>query len=381
MRQSDSVLTADGLRADTALQTSVNDSADTPTAPSWLARGQIPALNGLRACSILLVLIGHLSYQGQFVPNTGVWVYLGGLGRLGVDMFFVISGFLITLLLLREQSRRRTVSLKQFYLRRAFRILPAYGCFLLGVAFLSATGAVQLKTKDWIGAVTYTVSFVHQPSWDIGHLWSLSVEEHFYLLWPVAFCLWPRRAWLAAALVVLATPALRWLILTRAPLLDVDYCSLTRLDTIAVGCCLAYLATCPAFWRLMQTPVRHAYSVSLLLVALVAFSWWLMLKFPIYALTLHPFFVASAYAVTIWIWTNRSDSLLGRLLNSGPLVAIGLLSYSIYLWQQPFLNPYSAEWFTRSPVNLLCLAALAVGSYVLVERPFLKLKDRLGQAA
>jgi peptidoglycan/LPS O-acetylase OafA/YrhL len=96
---------------------------------------------------------------------------------------------------------------------------------------------------------------------------------------------------------------------------------------------------------------------------------------------LHPLVVASAYAATIWFWTVRADSHLGWLLNSKPAVAIGLLSYSIYLWQQPFLSPFSDQWYAQSPINLLCVAVLAFGSYLLIERPILKLKERISPAA
>jgi peptidoglycan/LPS O-acetylase OafA/YrhL len=348
-----------------------------PAEPIWLRRGQIPSLNGLRAISILMVVLAHLSHQGQLVPHEGRWGYLGYLGRLGVDMFFVISGFLITLLLLREQARHDEISLKQFYLRRAFRILPAYVCFLVGIALLSSFGSIALTTADWVGALTYTVSFIPMPSWDIGHIWSLSVEEHFYLLWPVAVYFTPRRAWIGAMGAIAVTPGLRWLMQNQMPYLDTDYCSLTRMDTIAVGCCLAYLVYLPSFREIMKAPVRHAYWTTLALALLVGVSLWLTVKSSTYEMILHPLVVACAYAATIFLWTVRAESLLGWLLNSKPAVAVGLLSYSIYLWQQPFLNPYCNQWYAQSPVNLICIAVLACGSYLLIERPILNLKNRI----
>jgi peptidoglycan/LPS O-acetylase OafA/YrhL len=345
--------------------------------PSWLRRGQIPSLNGLRAVSIAMVLTAHLCHHGQLVPHDGRWGYLGYLGRLGVDMFFVISGFLITVLLLREHDRHQGISLRQFYLRRAFRILPAYLCFLAGIAFLCALGSITLTITDWIGALTYTFSIVHKPTWDIGHIWSLSVEEHFYLLWPVAVYFAPRRAWLGAVAAIAVTPMIRWLIQNHVPYLDDGYCSLTRMDTIAVGCCLAYLVYVPSFRRMMEAPVRHAYRTTFVLVALVGVSVWLTMKSSTYEMILHPVIVASAFAATIWLWTVRADSLLGWWLNSKPFVAVGVLSYSIYLWQQPFLKPHSDQWYTQGPVNLVFIAVLAMASYLLVERPMLRLKERM----
>jgi peptidoglycan/LPS O-acetylase OafA/YrhL len=344
--------------------------------PAWLARGQIPSLHGLRALSILLVLIAHLAQQGSILPRT--W-HLTELGHFGVDMFFVISGFLITVLLLREQQKHQTISLKHFYLRRAFRILPAYFCFLLGMALLHGLGAVGLSGWDWFGVLTYTVSFLPKPTWDIGHIWSLSVEEHFYLLWPLVMVCWPRRGWVAPLAAIVTTPLMRWFIRDHVSGLDVGYCTLTRMDTIAVGCGLAYLAYWPAFRRVLHLSARSAYLLSAALVLLVGLSYLTSLRVPAYELALHPLVVASAFAIVIWLWTQHFNSHLGRLLNSTPAVWIGLLSYSLYLWQQPFLSPNASAWFAQSPLNLFCIAALATASYLLVERPLLQQKDRLSR--
>jgi peptidoglycan/LPS O-acetylase OafA/YrhL len=341
--------------------------------PVWLWRGEIPSLNGLRAASILMVLVSHLAHQGTLVPN--VW-YLCELGHLGVDMFFVISGFLITLLLLREHRRTEAISLKQFYIRRAYRILPAYAFFLLGLAVFSWLNAVSLTGLDWFGVLTYTVSFLPKASWDVGHIWSLCVEEHFYLLWPLALFLWPRRGWVVVIVAIVLTPLLRWFIHTEVPALQVDYCSLTRLGTIAIGCGLAYMVCWPPFRRLFDVTPLSAYLLTLGLALGVAMSERTAQRVIEYQLLLHPLVVALAYALTIWLWTQHTNTLLGSLLNSKPAMVIGVLSYSIYLWQQPFLNPYSNGWFAQGPLNLLCVAVLAGLSYLLIERPFLLLKDR-----
>jgi peptidoglycan/LPS O-acetylase OafA/YrhL len=320
-----------------------------------------------------MVLVAHLAEQGRLLPP--VW-YLAELGHLGVDMFFVISGFLITVLLLREYGRHQAISLKEFYVRRAFRILPAYFFFLAGIAVLNGLNAVALNGWDWFGALTYSVGFLPNPSWDIGHIWSLSVEEHFYLLWPLALCIWPRRGWVVAVVTIAVTPVFRWFIHEQVPALHVDYCSLTRMNTIAVGCGLAYIAYWPPFRRLLDMPPRSAYLLTMALALGVALSERAAQRTPEYQLLLHPLVVALAYAVVLWIWTLHSNTLLGALLNSKPAVVIGVLSYSIYLWQQPFLSPYSDGLFTQGPLNLLGIAVMAAISYLLVERPLLQIKDR-----
>jgi hypothetical protein len=128
------------------------------------------------------------------------------LGNLGVRTFFVISGFLITTLLLDERAATGSISLKKFYLRRVFRIFPASYVYIAIIALLSALGVITLKHNDLLCAVTYTVNNHYERSWWVGHLWSLSVEEQFYLLWP-AVMVWlgtKKAFWVAVVTVILA---------------------------------------------------------------------------------------------------------------------------------------------------------------------------------
>jgi peptidoglycan/LPS O-acetylase OafA/YrhL len=335
----------------------------------------VPSLNGLRGISIVLVILSHVARQGTLIAPR-FW-YVGELGHMGVDMFFVISGFLITLLLLREHSRTGTVSVKDFYVRRAFRILPAYAVFLLGLLGLSCLGYASPRLSDWLGALTYTVSFLPQPSWEIGHIWSLSVEEHFYLVWPLLFWLWPKRAWIVACVYLALTPALRLVIHHSFTKLSIHHCTLTRVDTIAVGCCLAYLATRPAARRRLQLAGHPAFLTGVTLVGVLVASQFIALKVPVYDLLVHQPLSALCFAGIVWVCIHHSATPIGRLLNAKPLVALGILSYSIYLWQQPFLNPHRSAWVCQWPINLGLVALCAVASYLLIESPFLRLKERL----
>ncbi len=173
------------------------------------------------------------------------------------------------------------------------------------------------------------------------------------------------------------TPALRYGLEAYLPTHDRDYCTLTRMDTIAVGCCLAYLARGGLFRRIADLPSRSAYVLTVVMILLVGVSHLLSQRLHIHAMILHPFVVAACYAATIWIWINHPTTRLGKILNSRPIVWIGLLSYSIYLWQQPFLKADSQAWITQAPINVAILLVLAPLSYFLVERPLLRLKDRL----
>ncbi|MBI3406776.1 MAG: acyltransferase [Planctomycetes bacterium] len=341
--------------------------------PSWLRRGHVPALDGLRGLSILLVLLGHgtLSHNFPFSDSSGA---LHRLSAVGVDMFFVISGFLITLLLLRERDRQGGISLKGFYWRRALRILPAYVAYLAFLFITTRLDLVALQLRDWLGALTYTVNFMPGAAWEVGHLWSLSVEEHFYLAWPLVFMLLGNRcSFLLAAALVIAGPFIRlglwsW----EHNLVDVDYCTPARMDTIASGCCLAFLAMRSSFRQKLGifADGRGVLAVAgFILVANILLQGRgrpevMLLK------TCN----AVGFAAVVWLGASAGGSLIGCFLNCRLLVALGTLSYSLYLWQQPFLDPHQSRWFASWPWNLLCVFAAALACHWLVERPFLKLK-------
>src|SRR5436305_4475384 len=164
---------------------------------------RIQSLDGLRAVSILLVIIGHFSFSiAQRNPVAHV-------GNLGVKTFFIISGFLITTLLMKEKEKTGRVSLKHFYIRRSLRILPLSYFYILVVAALAMMGVVIETRREFFFATFYLMSYKMDPHNSLAHLWSLSVEEQFYLLWPAVFVLAGRFAKNVAFLAVLSGTAIR----------------------------------------------------------------------------------------------------------------------------------------------------------------------------
>ena len=138
---------------------------------------RIPSLDGLRAISIALVILSHLVYiEGFPLPKAIDPLWFDRLGPLGVRVFFVISGFLITSLLLQELETNKSINLGKFYFRRTLRIFPPYYFFILVMIILNKFNWVALSSKDIIHAFTYTVNYYPERSWVIGHGWSLSVE-------------------------------------------------------------------------------------------------------------------------------------------------------------------------------------------------------------
>lgn len=151
---------------------------------------KIPSLDGLRALAISLVIVAH-GVETWGAPRS--LQPLRHVGNLGVRVFFVISGFLITTLLLREMGAHQSVSLRNFYARRSLRILPAFLIFVAVIHALATLGIVNSPPGDTIRALTFTMNYRDDKSWPLNHIWSLSVEEQFYLLWGVLFVLISQR--------------------------------------------------------------------------------------------------------------------------------------------------------------------------------------------
>ena len=335
---------------------------ETPARP--VAPAIIPSLYGIRALSVALVLIGHI-YGTSGSPVPDVRPFLGNYADLGVQVFFCLSGFLITTLMMAERENHGGVSLKAFYWRRAVRIFPAAYVFLLCIAIAGLASGTDLL----VGAL-YLSNMSPDRPWMLAHLWSLAVEEQFYLLWPFAFVYLRERAVWALAGVVALAPVARFVAFRVGGdgLLLVFPCVA---DSLAFGCLLAVLRTRlhanSWYLRLRDLPL----AVLVLAVILVnaaryhAFS----------AMYLANSVLAFLIAVTIDRCIVHHNTGAGRLLNSRPLVWVGAISYSLYLWQQPFLNRHSAEWAAAFPVNIVLAVLAATTSYYVIERPAMKLRN------
>lgn len=358
--------------------------------PQWLDRGRIPCLDGLRAFSIALVFLEHISlvvsrgHAGGHAPLDGVAWYFGNVGGVGVDVFFAISGFLITLLLIREYNRANTISLKGFYTRRFLRLMPAAFVFIGTIFALQLAGRLHLTGRNWGHVLTYTANFDPRPAWQTGHLWSLSIEEQFYFVWPIALLfLGPRRAGIAALVWLIGAPVLRFVLLRLHPH-DVgrfDFWTPVRVDCIAAGCLLALLAGDERFRRLTRASRPVAAVLVVGAVFLIFASYVAGDLVPLYGMTVAHSVRAACILAIIWLSINHASSAWGRLLEWRLLVGIGILSYSLYLWQQLFLGPNSGWSPASISLNVGLAVAAALGSYFLVERPFLRIKERAGKRA
>jgi peptidoglycan/LPS O-acetylase OafA/YrhL len=345
--------------------------------PDWLYKGRVPGLDGLRGIAILLVLLAHASHTRHFAAP-GFVLDLAHFG-LGVDSFLMTSGFLITLLFMRELSRTDSIDVLHFYRRRVYRLFPTYSAFVLTILWLNHVSYLHLTPRDWRGLLTQSVNFVYHPTWEIGHLWSLSMQEQFYVAFPLVLAwLGPIRTRKALFGCLALAPVLRVTILLffKAQSKMIDSWTPTRADTIVVGCLLALLAFDPQFRAWACLTGRKAMIAGVGALAVLTATCGLSLRFALYYCLMGYSIKAVSLIMLVWVCILNVKGRLGRLLKSPVLVALGAACYSIYLWQQLFFVPNSPRWFCQWPVNLVFVGVCAFCSYYFIERPLMAAKKK-----
>jgi len=357
-------------------------SGEQSALPIWVENGQIPLLNGLRAVAVIGVMLAHCCQTNGF-PWSRTVAPLAVHGAIGVEIFFVLSGFLITTLLIRESNRTGRINIPQFYLRRTLRIVPAYVCLLAVVAVMQTAGVASVTTPEWVAAGTYTVNFFPRPAWEIGHAWSLSIEEHFYLVWPFVFALSGVLAARRLAILCIAIAFLgRWVVLICLPEYTTmaELCTFTRMDTIAFGCLLA-LGIHDRSLRRHLNQLGQIHGMPVVCIAAIVLTLCIGEFSTKVSVGLCMTTLGALLTLLMWSLLLRSERSGVQWLNHPWLMRIGVCSYSIYLWQQLFLNPRTSAPWTAFPLNVVFALAAAWLSYRFIERPCLKLKDRFSRSA
>lgn len=307
-----------------------------PCSSSLGLRAHMPQLDGLRAIAVLMIFVNH------WIP----WSYQIGLpwGNFGVDLFFVLSGFLITGILLEsrrymeEDGQSFFLTLRQFYIRRTIRIFPLYYAFLIVYGAISQSWINELTPWLW----TYTLNLFRvliNSDWGgpISHLWSLSVEEQFYLVWPWIILLTPRRFLLPVLLLSVAAGPATKIIFAMNGLSDraIRFFTLSCLDTLALGGLLAYAVDRCG----LQAVVSSRITDKLL---------WIGLPIFLLGVGLRAADAASAWRTIVELsgetllcgWTviraaQGFGGAAGRVLASPQLVYLGRISYGLYLLHKP----------------------------------------------
>ena len=353
------------------------------------ARGtnrDIPSLDGLRAMAVIVVILAHSGwYLPASVRQNSVFRSVVGNGYHGVAVFFVISGYLITTLLLREFGKTGTVSLKRFYFRRTMRIFPAFYFLLAVMGGLWAAHITPEDVRSFIASFTYTWAYYPGAhGYFITHTWSLSIEEQFYLIWPFAFFSLHRkeRLVLASSLIIVLMPPMRILFYFALPALRGHEFYMVQgwIDTMMVGCLLALLQH-QGSWDRWQDRYVNGWSAGAM--ALIAFYVDPMVTAALprrlsgfFAVAVSPTITAFCIGgVLLYLIGTKNRFLLG--LFSHPVMRhLGVLSYSLYLWQQLFMS----QEFSLLPYGYLYALAAAEFSFWLVEKPSLALRTRIEAA-
>jgi peptidoglycan/LPS O-acetylase OafA/YrhL len=346
---------------------------------------RIQSLDGLRAVSILLVVLGH-AYVAAFGPKGMMALVVASLADLGVGIFFVISGFLITTLLLQEQAKYGKFSLKRFYIRRAFRILPPFYSYMAVVLVLIVCGVAVVPMRFWLEAVLFTRDYflLGRDPWTAG-IWSLSVEEQFYLMWPacLAFCGTRRARNLAIGLIAFA-PLIRIVshkFFTPNWGFAEGLTFHNRIDGLMLGCVLAILESDPKFYeryRRLLHPAAAAVAVVFLLVVSPTLT-GIFDRF--YRVPIKYTLDNLAIAYVIWFFVRNAASIGGRVLNWGPIVHTGQISYSMYLWGMVAGYLVHKSGVTHGSISTALLSipvlfGVSELSWRLVEQPALRLRVR-----
>ncbi|ROS27934.1 acyltransferase family protein [Cellulomonas sp. PhB150] len=363
--------------------TTTQTRADAPAAPPRSGAGFRPDIQGLRAIAVVLVLVFHAGVPG--LPG----------GYVGVDVFFVISGYLITSMIVTEVMETGRLRLGRFYARRARRLLPAAATVLVATAIATVLWLPVTRWREIAGDLASTALYV--VNWRLAgrsvdylaegaaaspvqHFWSLAVEEQFYVLWPVLVLvavLWARRRGravsarlLAAAILVIAVPSLVWSVHLTSSAPDAAYfVTTTRLWELAVGALLAVGAARVA--RLPQRWLTGAGVAGLALIAFAAFVFTGGTPFP-GAAALVPT-VGAALVLAAGLRDRRGLTVLGL----PGMQTVGAMSYSLYLWHWPVVVVATTLWADdagRLPTGI-GVAAVALSvlpawlAYRFVEQP------------
>ena len=342
---------------------------------------RLPSLDGLRAISIILVLGSHLVFS---IPNAANhYLVLGAFdGALGVRIFFVISGFIITHLFLREEDATGTISISRFYLRRFIRLYPVNLAFVAFLFFLTLSTSLTISNCQYLTALTYTKNLACS-GWIDGHLWSLAVEEQFYLAWPLAFFFLRGRGlyYVASFFIAIAPFSRAFEYLWGSRQFDL---LTSNSDALMIGCLLALL--CGDRMGLVKAIVSWRPTLGRTLAALLMYLPIALSARYLFApltVTIGPMLQAACagYLLVSFVFMQQGPVFL--LLNSRLLRGIGLISYSLYIWQQPFLlsppelfGSYMG-WIAHFPQNLALSFGFATLSYLALERPLVALRSRL----
>ncbi|MEP7114129.1 MAG: acyltransferase [Ilumatobacteraceae bacterium] len=340
--------------------------------------GFVPELDGVRGLAIIAVMSTHLMN----------WLFPGG--ALGVDLFFVLSGYLITSLLVKEWSDTDRIDLRAFWMRRILRLLPALSVYVVAAAAgavivgesVRTAGLAAVFSVFYLGNIVRAAGLAFPPS--MNHLWSLAIEEQFYLVWPMVFVLIRRRATRRASLIIGVVVSIVVFTAWRTVLwaagageTRLRIAPDTRADVLLFGCLVGLLMSWNLLPRLLDTrPVRLALWPAAVFMIVFLFIGGRNGR-PVWAYTA----IGVASVVLLLNVLNPERVRVRAFMRWRPLVFLGSISYALYLWHLFVLVVAERVLSTTNTLILTVVAVplsicIAVLSGVIIERPFRQMRNR-----
>jgi peptidoglycan/LPS O-acetylase OafA/YrhL len=339
----------------------------------------IKGFDGLRALSIILVLLSHLNSR-QFLPNypyirDQFWLLISG--ETGVLIFFNLSGFLITLILIKEKKETGDIKFKRFFIKRFLRLFPPFLFFCLGILTLRQLNLLDFTTEGFLLSFFYLYNYTPTAFYhnELVHTWSLAVEEQFYLIWPFVIRIFKIRkvivliySLLIISFLVLFLFKLGYFSEFRRP----DRWFLPASAAIIFGALLAIIISKNTNYLVNRIKHKHTPIYAFIIYLYPLYS----LK---YTLFLSPLIMSFGISLLVgWIYFNQYSTLT-NILNFKPFIYIGKISYGVYVYQGLFLRtgPGGNLFIQQFPQNIILTFITAVISYEFIEKSFLKLKSKI----
>ncbi|WP_316736077.1 acyltransferase [Pedobacter aquatilis] len=351
--------------------------------PEFLNSKHIPSLDGWRAVAIMMVILGHFMLTLEKGGAIHTILKLTAIGNLGVKIFFVLSGFLITTLLIKEKIKYANINLKNFFIRRALRIIPVLYLYLIAVFLVNYLFNLNLTISNFIGPLFYVNNFNFlSGTWITQHTWSLAVEEQFYLVWPAIFKYSKNRI-LTCIIIILIIPGF-----VIVEYLDPEVGNyilapfFIPASSIFMGALISLLSFNSYISSKFLISKNFKFGIFIFAIVLIYSIYYFSAK-STYAKFILPFgniLTDFCFIYIILFSIIRKDHFIFKVLNSRIFIQIGIISYSLYIWQQLFIIPKGnypiLEHYIYFPYNLISVFIFGFLSFYLFEKPFLKLKER-----
>ena len=337
----------------------------------------IKGFDALRGISIILVLLTHLGLYHHLPENHflkhRIWQLISGSS--GVQIFFTLSGFLITKILLKELNEFKNIHFKGFYIRRILRLFPALLVFYSIIAIQMQFGLIESTKVGFLYSFFYFYNFVPNQFYtgELGHTWSLALEEQYYLIWPLVINFLSKKKGVLFILFILITCIISIHIypyLTIANNFKLERWFIPAVGPIIIG----------SFFAWMIDKNEKKFNVYFEQKQLSLWVGITLFLFPLYTPIMKLSFLFQSIGISIiliWIMFNQ-ESRLTKILSVKGLTYLGTISYGLYVYQGLFLKtgPSGTLWIQKFPQNIMLTFLTAIISFHLLEKPILKLKNK-----